>query len=109
MAGPNRHLRRLSARAGLAASFGLRRGLRGDAQALPAFRRVSPGEIAQRLRAEGYVLIGPLHRSDTVYLADVDGGPVGRERLVIDAWSGEILQRFVARPRYWRPGAGGAM
>jgi len=56
-----------------------------------------PGEIVQRLQAEGYLLLGPLVRKETVYLADVKAGPRGRERLVIDAWSGEILQRFVAR------------
>ena len=68
-------------------------------QWFPPFGAASPREIVERLRAEGYVLVGPLRRNDTVYLADVIGGPAGRERLVIDAWSGEILQRFVARPR----------
>ncbi len=67
----------------------------------------SPNEIAERLRAEGFVLVGPLHRNDTVYLADVNAGPAGRERLVIDAWSGEILQRFVPRNPNSRPGAAG--
>lgn len=76
-----------------------------DAQWLP-FGAAPPREIVQRLRAEGYVLVGPLRRRDTVYLADVVGGPVGRERLVIDAWSGEILQRFVARSRGFVPEGG---
>jgi len=59
-----------------------------------------PQEIAERLRANGYYLVGPLMRRDTVYLANVEGGDGGgRQRLVIDAWSGEILQRFVAHPR----------
>jgi hypothetical protein len=61
------------------------------------FGASQPGEIVQRLQAEGYLLLGPLVRKETVYLADVRAGPRGRERLVIDAWSGEILQRFVAR------------
>jgi hypothetical protein len=67
----------------------------------------SPGEITQRLRAQGFVLIGPLRRNETVYLADVDAGASGHERLVIDAWSGEVLQRFVARPRTRSPRAVG--
>ena len=76
-------------------------------QWFPPIGAASPQEIAQRLRAEGFVLVGPLRRNDTVYLVDVNGGPAGRERLVIDAWSGEILQRFVARSPYPRPGVGG--
>ncbi len=74
-------------------------------QWFPPIGAASPGEIAERLRAEGFVLIGPLRRNDTVYLADVNAGPAGRERLVIDAWSGEILQRFVERSASSRPGA----
>ena len=76
-----------------------------DAQWLP-FGAAPPGEIVQRLRAEGYVLIHPLERRDTVYLADVASGPAGHERLVIDAWSGEILQRFVVRRGGYAPEGG---
>ena len=92
-----RRLRHLAARATFVAvaAFGLVPS--AGAQWAPPFGAAPPGEIVQRLRAEGYVLIGPLRRRDTVYLADVAGGPAGRERLVLDAWSGEILQRFVAR------------
>jgi hypothetical protein len=75
------------------------------AQWFPPIGAASTHEIAERLRAEGFVLIGPLRRNDTVYLADVNAGPAGRERLVIDAWSGEILQRFVERSGSSRPGA----
>jgi hypothetical protein len=75
-------------------------------QWFPPIGAASPQEIAQRLRAEGFALVGPLRRNDTIYLADVNAGPAGRERLVIDAWSGEILQRFVARSPYPRPGVG---
>jgi hypothetical protein len=75
------------------------------AQWFPPIGAASTREIAERLRAEGFVLIGPLRRNDTVYLADVNAGPAGRERLVIDAWSGEILQRFVERSPSSRPGA----
>ena len=75
------------------------------AQWFPPIGAASTHEIAERLRAEGFVLIGPLRRNDTVYLADVNAGHAGRERLVIDAWSGEILQRFVERSASSRPGA----
>lgn len=77
-----------------------------DAQWLLPFGAAPPAEIVNRLRAEGYVLARPLERRDTVYLADVVRGPHGRERLVIDAWSGEILQRFLARRGGFAPEGG---
>ena len=77
------------------------------AQWFPPVGAASPAEIAERLRAQGYALTGPLLRKDTIYLTDVTVGPGGHERLVIDAWSGEILQRFVGRPGAWKQGAGG--
>src|SRR5271165_2142547 len=107
MTDSNRKLRRLSARAGLAALLGIAAISGARAQFFAPMGAVTPGEIAQRLQAEGFVLTGPLRRNDTVYIADVNAGPEGRERLVIDAWSGEILQRFVPRQRSWRPGVGG--
>lgn len=107
MADSNRKSRGLPACAGLAALLSIAAVSGASAQFFPPMGAVSPGEVAQRLQAEGFVLIGPLRRNDTIYLADVNAGPEGRERLVIDAWSGEILQRFVPRQRSWRPGAGG--
>jgi hypothetical protein len=121
MAATNATLRRLLARLALAALPTLAAATGADAQWFPptgALPReyvqwfppmgaASPNEIAERLRAEGFILVGPLHRNDTVYLADVNAGPAGRERLVIDAWSGEILQRFVPRNPNSRPGAAG--
>ena len=107
MAGSRWNLRPLAARAlltGLAA-FAAVSG--ANAQWFPPMGAASPGEITQRLRAQGFVLIGPLRRNETVYLADVVAGASGHERLVIDAWSVEVLQRFVARPRTRSPGAGG--
>jgi hypothetical protein len=107
MAGSHWRSQPLAARALLvglttfAAVYGVR------AQWFPPMGAASPGEIAERLRAQGFALIGPLRRNDTVYLADVNAGAAGRERLVIDAWSGEVLQRFVTRPRPGRPGAAG--
>jgi hypothetical protein len=73
------------------------------AQWLRPWPAVSPGDIEQRLEAQGYLLIAPLHRRPMVYLADVSAGPAGYQRLVIDAWSGVILQRFVVPPRRWGP------
>ena len=96
MAGFYRRLRQLLARAAFAAVTASALVPSADAQWLP-FGAAPPGEIVQRLQAEGYALIHPLERRDTVYLADVAGGPAGHERLVIDAWSGEIIQRFVVR------------
>jgi hypothetical protein len=96
MAGFCRRLRHHATRAGFAVVTAFALVPWADAQWFP-FGAAPPGEIVQRLRAEGYTLIRPLERRDTVYLADVAGGPAGHERLVLDAWSGEILQRFVAR------------
>jgi hypothetical protein len=107
MAGPNWKLRRPSASASLAALLCLAAVSGASAQWLPPIGAASPGEIAQRLQAQGFALIGPLHRNGTIYIADVHAGQEGQERLVIDAWSGEILQRFVSRPRYWRHGGEG--
>lgn len=75
-----------------------------EAQWFPPLGAASPSEILTRLRAQGYAPMGPLVRRDTIYLADVKG-PAGRGRLVIDAWSGAVLQSFVWRERNWRPGA----
>ncbi|HKN27133.1 MAG TPA: hypothetical protein VJY34_04325 [Roseiarcus sp.] len=96
MAGFSRRLRQFATRAAFAAVTAFAVVPSADAQWFP-FGAAPPGEIVQRLQAEGYVLLHPLQRRDTVYLADVAGGPAGHERLVLDAWSGEILQRFVAR------------
>ncbi len=90
-------LRRLVMRAAFACTTAFALNPSAQAQWFLPFGAAPPAEIGNRLRAEGYVLARPLERRDTVYLADIARGPRGRERLVIDAWSGEILQRFVAR------------
>ena len=73
---------------------------RAMAQWLPPWRVfASPGDIAGRLEAQGYVLIAPLQRRPGVYLADVRAGPAGYQRLVIDDRNGEILERFSSSPR----------
>jgi hypothetical protein len=73
------------------------------AQWLAPWQAASPGDIEQRLEAEGYMLVAPLHRRPFVYLADVSAGPGGYQRLVIDARSGYILQRFIGPARRWGP------
>jgi len=107
MAGSHWNMRPLAARALLAGFATFAAVCGANAQWFPPMGAASPGEIAQRLRAQGFVLTRPLRRNETVYLADVDAGASGHERLVIDAWSGEVLQRFVARPRTRSPGAVG--
>jgi hypothetical protein len=62
-----------------------------------------PGEIERGLEAQGYVLTAPLMRRPGVYLADVSAGPAGHQRLIIDARSGQVLERFTAPGRNWGP------
>jgi hypothetical protein len=73
------------------------------AQWLPPWGGASPGEIVRSLEAQGYGLIGPLVRRPGIYLADVSAGLAGYQRLVVDARSGQILERFVAPGRMWGP------
>ena len=73
------------------------------AQWLPPWGGASPGEIERSLEAQGYGLIAPLVRRPGVYLADVSAGPAGYQRLIVDARSGQILERFVAPGRMWGP------
>jgi hypothetical protein len=98
--------RRFAMRAALTAATACALASSASAQWLPPFGAAAPAEIVQRLGAEGYVLAGPLVRRETVYLADVARGPRGKERLVLDAWSGEILQRFLARRGGFAPEGG---
>ena len=63
-----------------------------------------PGEIERGLEGQGYVLTAPLMRRPGVYLADVSASPVGHQRLIIDARSGQILEHFTTPGRNWRPG-----
>jgi hypothetical protein len=60
-------------------------------------------DIERRLDAAGYSRTGPLIRRGDVYLADVVlPGRGDAQRLVIDAATGRILQRFRARQARWR-------
>ena len=65
--------------------------------------RRSPARSNRDLEAQGYVLTAPLMRRPGVYLADVSAGPGGHQRLIIDARSGQVLERFPAPGRNWGP------
>jgi hypothetical protein len=69
------------------------------------FGNPSPYEIERRLAAAGYVLTGPLTMRGDVYLADVVVRGEGPERLVIDAQSGRIVERYRGRADRWREAA----
>jgi hypothetical protein len=74
-----------------------------SAQWVAPWRAAFPGEIAQALEAQGYVLASPLMRRPGIYLADVSAGPAGYQRLVIDAHTGQILERFSVPSDAWAP------
>lgn len=69
------------------------------------FGNPSPYEIERRLAASGYALTGPLTMRGDVYLADVVVRGEGPERLVIDAQSGRIIERYRGRADRWREAA----
>jgi hypothetical protein len=69
------------------------------------FGNPSPYEIERRLAASGYVLTGPLTMHGDVYLADVVVRGQGPERLVIDAQSGRVVERYRGRGDRWREAA----
>jgi len=69
------------------------------------FGNPSPYEIERRLAASGYALTGPLTMRGDVYLADVIVRGEGPERLVIDAQSGRIIERYRGRADRWREAA----
>jgi hypothetical protein len=73
------------------------------AQWAPPYGGAYPGEIERSLEAQGYVLRAPLMRRPGVYLADVSAGPAGHQRLIIDARSGQVLERFPSPGREWGP------
>jgi hypothetical protein len=60
------------------------------------------GDVQNMLEDRGLALVAPLRRNGSVYIADVEGPRGGRLRLIVDAESGRIVQRFrVASPRYY--------
>jgi hypothetical protein len=58
----------------------------------------APATIYRRLLARGFDPIAALQRNGGVYLADVRDRYGRRERLVVDAYSGAILQTFAFGP-----------
>jgi hypothetical protein len=76
------------------------------AQWAPPWGALFPGDIERSLEAQGYVLTAPLMRRPGVYLADVSAGPAGHQRLIIDARSGQVLERFPGPGRNWEPTLG---
>ena len=76
---------------------------RARAQGLFSFFAPSPHDIARGLDQSGYALTRPLARRGDVYLADVVvAGRGDAERLVIDAQTGRIVQRYRVQPVRWR-------
>jgi hypothetical protein len=63
---------------------------------LPFFEPARP-RIERQLEAAGYELRGPLFRRGDVFIADVVGEAGARERLIIDARTARIVDRFPAR------------
>jgi hypothetical protein len=85
-----------AARAGCLAAALVALAPAARAQALFDFTDVPPGRIARGLESSGYDLRGPLMRRGDVYVADVAGQGV-RYRLVLDARTGQLLERYPMR------------
>ena len=58
-------------------------------------REVSAEDVSETIADHGFRLVGPLYRNGRVYLADVIDRRQRRERLVISAENGQIVQRFM--------------
>ena len=86
------------AAAGLAALVLLGAAPQAQAQWFNLGFGLRPEQVEREIAASGYQLTGPVTRNGGVYLADVLGRRGDRERLVVDATSGRLLQRFHARP-----------
>ena len=67
----------------------------------------SPQDVYDTVASHGFRMAGPLYRNGNVYVADVFDRRRRRERLIISADSGEIMQRFfvdvAAAPRAVAP------
>ena len=64
----------------------------------PQRAMISPGDIYRIVADHGYRVRGRLKRNGRVYLADVVDQSGRRLRLVIDAYEGNIVQRFATAP-----------
>ena len=56
---------------------------------------MGPGQIYNSITDRGFRVIGPLRRNGSVFVADVVDRRGRRERLIVAAADGEILQRFL--------------
>jgi hypothetical protein len=54
-----------------------------------------PGQVQHMIASQGFRLAGPLFRNGRVYVVDVVDDRGVRQRLIIDAFSGDVLQAFV--------------
>jgi len=54
-----------------------------------------PGQVQHMIASQGFRLAGPLYRNGRVYVADVVDDRGVRQRLIVDAFSGDVLQAFV--------------
>ncbi len=72
------------------------------AQSLLFPREPSPERVEYMLESAGYELRSELARRGDVYLGDVVSESGARERLVIDARTGRILESFPMGMRHWR-------
>jgi hypothetical protein len=72
------------------------------AQGLFSLFEPAPHRIERQLESAGYELRGPLVRRGDVYVADVVGQTGARERLVIDARTTRIVDRFPSVATRWR-------
>jgi len=75
-----------------------------QAQGLFFLFEPSSHKIERQLESAGYELRGPLVRRGDVYVADVMNETGGRERVVIDARTARIVERFPVRGERWREG-----
>jgi hypothetical protein len=54
-----------------------------------------PGQVMHIIQSQGFRLAAPIYRNGRVYVADVMDEHGVRERLIVDAFSGDVLQTFV--------------
>ena len=68
------------------------------AYGVPENAVIPPGEIYRIVAARGYQVTGGLQRNGRVYLVDAVDQWGRALRLVVDAYQGDILQRFATAP-----------
>lgn len=67
----------------------------------PRFERLRPRQIVRRLERRGFYDVHNLRPRGDVYVARARGPRGVPQRLVIDAYSGEIIGRTVIGPHHW--------